>query len=208
MSQPAEMPANRVCSFRVAEATTRDLEECFGVTKAYLGKLASEGRIQKAGRDRWMAFETVAGFVRMLRTRKVNQYDGGGDSEMALDLDRERARKTKAEADIAEIQASLLTSRIHEAKAVEELWIGQLMSCRMRLLGLPSKIAAQVPSEIAAHVLETATDLVHEALRELSEYDPQKIAERTDKRRLFEAAQPEDDESLATASKVVPEPVG
>ena len=201
-----QKPAN---PFREAVATTNDLVDCFGVTKQYLGKLATDGLIEKSGHDRWNAFDTVRQFTDMLRNRKVNQHDGGdGDSNSAADFERERARKMKADADVAEIEASILTGRVHEAKAVEELWIYQVMTAKSRILGLPSKIAAKMPAELAAEALEIATEIVHEALAELADYSPERIAERTDKRRLFDPARTKDDAAMESAPEVEPEPVG
>lgn len=198
--------------FREATASTDDLVECFGVTKQYLGKLATDGVIEKAGRDRWNAFEVVRGFVDMLRNRKVNQHSnsggGGGGAGEEIDLEVERARKMRADADIAEVQAELLKGRVHEARAVEELWFSQALTCRSRMLGLPSKLASKMPAELAAEVLEIATEVVHEALAQLADYSPERIAERTDKRRLFDPARTADDAAMDAAPEAEPEPVG
>ncbi len=196
--------------FRGAEATTSDLVECLGVTKAYIGKLAADGKLAKLGPNRWDAFEVVRQFTGLLRNRRVNQHDGGGEmpEEVSIKYERERARKMEADAQIAEVLAGLVTGRVLEARAVEEVWIPQQMAARTKLLGLPSKIAAEMPPELAAKVLSLATDLVHEALEQLADFDEQKIAERTDRKRILDPAPTADDAVMEAAAEADAEPMG
>lgn len=190
-------------------ATTADLEECFGVTKAYLGQLEADGKIEKAGRNAWPFYDTVRRFVVMLKARKVNQHGGGGSiDDVAERYERDKGRKMTADADIAEITASLMAGRVHEGKAVEELWISQLMAARSKFLAMPSKLAALCPAEISAEILKEATDLIHEVLDQLGDYDPQKIAERTDRKRVSDPTPTADDAPLEAAAQAESEPMG
>ena len=114
----------------------------------------------------------------------------------------------KADADIAEITADLMAGRVHEAKAVEELWTQGLMAARQKFLGLPSKLAAEAPAELSAMVLRVATASVREALLQLGEYDQQKIAERTDRKRVSDPTPTADDAAMDAAAPVESEPMG
>lgn len=188
-------------------ATTSQLEECFGVTKQYLGQLEKSGEIRKNGRNAWPFFDTVQQFVDLLKNRKVNQH-GGGEAvnlaEVAVNYEKDKARKMKADADIAEITADLMSGRVHEGKAVEELWTMQAMAARSKFLATPSKLAALLPPELAASFLKDATDLIHEVLEQLGDYDPQKIAERTDKKRVSSPTPTADDAPLASSAETEP----
>jgi hypothetical protein len=190
-------------------ATTADIEECFGVTKAYLGQLEADGKIEKAGRNAWPFYDTVSRFVAMLKNRKVNQHDAGVNlAEVAEQYERDKGRKMTADADIAEITAALMAGRVHEGKAVEELWISQLMAARSKFLAMPSKLAALCPAEISADILKEATDLIHEVLDQLGDYDPQKIAERTDRKRVSDPTPTADDAPMEAAAQAESEPMG
>src|SRR5690606_23623091 len=134
--------------------------------------------------------------------------EGVNLAEVAINYERDKARKMKADADIAEIIADLMAGRVHEGKAVEELWTMQAMAARSKFLATPSKLAALLPPELAAAFLKDATDLIHEVLEQLGDYDAQKIAERTDKKRVSDPAPTADDSPLAAAAEIEPESVG
>ena len=210
MTDPDDTPETAANPFRGAVATTSDLVECFGVTKAYVGKLATDGKLLKLDRDQWDAFESVRLFTEHLRTRKINQHDGGGDSpiEVGIQYEADKARKMKADADIAETLAGLVKGRVHEGIAVREVWMAQLMAARSKFLATPSKLAALLPPELAAQFLIEATDIVHEVLEQLSDYDPDKIAERTDKKRVLDPTRTADDAAVEAAPEAEFEPMG
>jgi phage terminase Nu1 subunit (DNA packaging protein) len=182
--------------FRGSTATTKELCECFDVSAQYLGKMQSDGQLpQSIGKSAWPAFEAVAAFVALLRARTARK-EKNPESESG-DYEFERTRKVKAEADIAEIEAALLNSKVLEAEAVRELWTDQLYSARNRILGIPSKIAARMPAEFASEALKIGTQEIHDALTEMSDYNPKDIAKRTDRKRLFKRSEQGDAAGLA-----------
>ena len=118
-------------------------------------KLADGGHLVKTSRGEFDAFGSVRLFTLHQRTKKSNQHDSGGatPTEVMLQYEADKARKMKADADIAEITADLMAGRVHEGRAVEELWMSQLMSARSKFLSVPSKLAALLPPELAAPFL-------------------------------------------------------
>lgn len=185
--------------FRTATATTPELEECFGVTRQYLGQLETEGVIKKTAKNTWPVFETVQAFVEKVRNRKRNQWDSGGEN---ADFELERAMLTKAKREQAEIQTSILKGRVHEGEAVKACWLDMLMAARAKLLSVGVRVAPLVaPKDRIAEARAIIDEMINEALTELADYSPTRIAERTDLKRLNTSAVPGDSELLGTAAE-------
>ncbi len=101
-------------------------------------------------------------------SRRIEQADG-----QALDLNYERARLAKAQATKTEREIAIMDRKLIPAERVESVWGGMIAAFRSRMLALPSRVAPQVAAENDPHVVDAMlTDVCHEALTELSEYDP------------------------------------
>lgn len=96
------------------------------------------------------------------------QRHGGSD----LDPVHERARRDKEQADRLALENRLRRGEVAPLAEVARAWEAVLQACRLRLLRLPTDCAAAVPPDQAATVQATVRNGVHEALRELSEYEP------------------------------------
>lgn len=195
--EEATAPAS---DFRSVAATTADLEECFGVTRQYLGELEAEGVIAKTAKNTWPAFDTVRCFVKRMRQRRKNQWDSGGGGD--ADYESERALLTKAKREAAEIATAVLKGRVHEGEAVRLVWVDMLMAARSKLLAVPKKAAPMVAHrDQVAEAERLLEEMIHEALAELADYNPQRIAEGTDLKRLNASAVPGDSEPVGSASE-------
>lgn len=103
------------------------------------------------------------------------QRDSGRD----LDPVHERARRDKEQADRLALENQLRRGEVAPLADVGRAWAGVLQACRQRLLRLPTDCAAAVTPDQAATVQAAVKRGVHEALRELSEYDPEATTEKT-----------------------------
>lgn len=158
-------------------ATAEQLAELFDLTKVRVHQLVTEGVVVKVERGVFDLIESVRGYVRFLKQRRVNQYDGGADD--GGDWSKHRARLTAAKADMAEMQAAILKGTVHEAKAVEAVWTDHLLACRAKLLGLPKKLAPRIHGVEKLTAIETELEAaVTEALNELASYDPALVTDR------------------------------
>lgn len=93
-----------------------------------------------------------------------------GSESDDLDLNAERARKAKEEADRLEMQNAQLRGELLSRDDVDAAVIGAFARVRARMIGVPSKVAPlaaamEGPAEIEAAVRKA----IYEALRELSE---------------------------------------
>lgn len=103
--------------------------------------------------------------------RKIAEH-GGGDAEF-FDYEAERARLTFHQANKADLEEQVLRGKLIPSETVERVWSDMVASFRSRVLAVPTKAAHQF---LALDDLNAAQDLLkehlHEALRELSDYEP------------------------------------
>ena len=173
------------------------LSRLFNLTAVRVQQLAKDGIVTRAERGRYDLWPSIRGYIKFLQERKVNQWDSGDD---AGDWQKERARLTRAKADMAEMQAAILKGTVHEAKAVESVWTDHLLACRAKLLSMPKKLAPRVHGIEKLTSIETEIDAaITEALNELAAYDPALVTDR------YVSAHREE---LDAATEMEGEPVG
>ena len=88
-----------------------------------------------------------------------------------LDLEAEQTRKTKAEADLKEIQLAVKRGSLAPIELVIAEWDRIISSMKARLLGIPSVIASQSPGPVKAQMKAIAEQEINQALYELSRTD-------------------------------------
>lgn len=96
-------------------------------------------------------------------------YGGGSRSE----LDKERTRLARAQAEKTEIEVEVMRDNLVTHERVEREVSQMIIAARSRLLALPTSLAPLLcheddPAQIEALI----RDRVHEALTELSEWEP------------------------------------
>lgn len=103
----------------------------------------------------------AVGFVRWLVARRTT-------AEGDLDLDQERARLAKAQADKTEQEVELRAGRMLDAGDVDQWVAGMINTAKQRLLEIPASVAARVPSEVSVQVEADTRRLLYEALCDLA----------------------------------------
>lgn len=90
------------------------------------------------------------------------------------DYDAARTRKMNADAEIAEMELAQLRLKLCNTEDVVKAWADVLNACRAKFLSLPTKLAPVVATEDDAGVVkQLLEDQIHEALSELSNYNPE-----------------------------------
>jgi len=88
-----------------------------------------------------------------------------------FDYQYEKARLEKFKADKAELEVDRETRKLLLKDEVEDIWTDFILNSRSILLALPTRMAAQMPSEVQNEVECIAKDCVYEALSELTNYE-------------------------------------
>ena len=96
------------------------------------------------------------------------KYLGAPD---VIDLNVERARKVKAEAELAEIELAKEREDLIEVEAVRHVWGELVIAAKSRLLSIPAKLAPVVAVEDAPATCKyLVEEQINEALDELAEW--------------------------------------
>jgi hypothetical protein len=157
--------------------------------------MASQREIAKAlGRDRSTVREHIERGIYPAGAsveEAVAAYDEsiGASREVTLDLNAERTRLTKAQADKTELEAAELAGSLVRVDEVEAEWARMLGSMRSRLLSLPSKAGPRV--RVALNDEEAAALIEAEVLEALQELSTDGIPPTTRDRRVRAEARAE-----------------
>jgi phage terminase Nu1 subunit (DNA packaging protein) len=144
------------------------------LTERRVQQLTKEGVIPKAYRGRYELAPAVQGYIKYLNDRSR------GSEEDVANYERERARKTRAQADEAEERVRLMRGQSHNAEAVAFFMGKAIAGSRARILSIPNATAAAVAEvsdpESCRKILDAAC---REAAMELSDYDPASVVGKT-----------------------------
>ena len=131
-----------------------------GLTDRRHRQLAAEGYFPAPIKGQYQLVPTIQGMFRYFR----DQMNRGND-EFAL----ERLRKTRAEANLAEIRLAKERKHALDKDAVFRCWENILMVIRQKILALPSKVAPRLVYMDDQKVIEDELEKeVTNALEELS----------------------------------------
>lgn len=138
------------------------------LTTTRVQQLAKDGVIPKASHGQYELIASVTSYIKYLQER----VPGGGGSKMSADINDERARLLKAQADMAEIELAERSGSLVAVERVESDWIQVLSACRSKLLGIPTKSAHQIINLVEIYEVEKfLKQMIHEALEELAAYE-------------------------------------
>ncbi|WP_036746549.1 hypothetical protein [Paenibacillus sp. UNC451MF] len=158
-------PSNKTQSEMIF--TTNQLAELLNVTPRRVQQLAEDGTLVKSERGKYKAFESIQNYIKSIQGKQ-------GDGNTDVDYFNERALHEKAKREIAEIELSVMRGDLHRSQDVKYVMNDMLAAFRSRMLALPAKLSPQLLGKNKLPVINSLlTSEIREALKELSEYDPQ-----------------------------------
>jgi phage terminase Nu1 subunit (DNA packaging protein) len=144
------------------------LARLFNLTERRIQQMARDGIIPKPEKGKYDLIGCTRAYIKYLQERAT-----GRDIE-PQDAYLERARLLKAQADKTELEVKSLNGQVVPSEQVELLWSGLVASFRLRMLAMPVRCALRVMNLKTYPEIETCLrEHVHEALNELSRYDPE-----------------------------------
>lgn len=161
------------------------LARLLNLTEVRIQQLAKTGVVVKGERGRYDLWASIKGYVAYLQSRNVGRPGSGlapteGGEVTGEDYQKHRARLYKAKADAAELEAMLLRGRLHDADAVRKVTEDMISASRAKLLGVSRKVSGKVKGLTELVEIEATIDeAIHQALNELTQYDPSRFTEQT-----------------------------
>lgn len=151
------------------------LAEILGKSERTLTTWQKQGMpiAQDGSRGQSNLYDTAEVIDWLVQREITSRIQDHGSAEAFYDYEAERARLTHHQANKASLEEQVLEGRLIEADVVERVWGDMVSSFRAKVLAVPTKAAHQF---LALNDLNDAQDLLkdhlHEALAELSDYDP------------------------------------
>ena len=146
------------------DASKRGTSQFFGVSATTIDTWVMKGcpvkERDKDGRIKSMSLAEVA---------RWKIFQSGESSE----LENERTRLTKWQADKTELEVAVLRGELIPSEIVQRVWGGMVVSFRSRVMSIPTKSAHSVLGAVnVAEAEAVLKKLVNEALEELADYEP------------------------------------
>lgn len=145
--------------------TTSEISEIFGISPRRIQQLAKEGVFVRASHGKFDLSASVKSFVEYQVEREKTEEE--------LDKATEEALWTRARRQKTELELQIMRGELHRSEDVKRVMNDMLGAFRAKILSIPSKFAPQIvgKTEIPP-VKDVLKKGVHEALEELSDYDP------------------------------------
>ena len=146
-------------------ATIKEVADHLDLTSAHIHNLFNANVLTKSGKSGGQDLDDCrVRYIRYLRSLSKGKNTNSGD------LNEERTRLTKAQADRAELELQEKEADLISTDTIKTIWSDYVANVRSKLLALPSKLghltqAAETYAEAEAIIKET----VYECLEELSE---------------------------------------
>lgn len=134
-----------------------------GITARQVRNLADRGVLPREGDDRYPVETVVQKYCSYLRA--AAQARGGDSAAAAAD---ERARLSRARAQLAEAKNGVILGELVKADEVQSTWSGIVRTVRAAMLAVPSRVASRVPDLTPHHVREIDAE-IRAALTELAD---------------------------------------
>ncbi len=145
--------------------TTSELGRVVGKTKQWINQLTRDGVLKQVDRGKYNLAESIQAYA---------EYISGGKEEdnkpryIDHKTEHERIKSEKAALELAQIRGEM-----HAAADVEEVMNNMLTAFRQKILSIPTKLAPQLTGMDDVNTIKSRlTKDLHEALTELSNYDP------------------------------------
>lgn len=143
------------------KGTGVELARLLCITDRRVRQLVTDGIITKQPEGDYLLPEAIAEY-----------YAFKYKPDEAVDYMEEKALHEKAKRALAELELAKRRNEVHDAEDVQIVMVDMLTNLRSQLLGLPTKMAQQLPERDAGYIDKALTKEIEERLSELSDYSP------------------------------------
>ena len=147
-------------------ATHKEIAEHLYLTTQHVSNLVSQGILPRgtSGKGSTSLDESRKAYIDFLRQRSRLHL-----KDIPNDINEERLRLTKNQADQKEIEVAILSGKLIHSDDVISTWQDLIANCRSKLLNIPAKITHQVLGlKSYAEIEDLIMKEVHESLNEIA----------------------------------------
>jgi len=147
-------------------ATQKEIADHLFLTTQHVSNLVSQGVLPRgtSGKGSTSIDESRKAYIEYIRQRARLHL-----KDIPNDINEERLRLTKNQADQKEIEVAMLSGKLIHSDDVINTWQDLIANCRSKLLNIPAKITHQVLGlKGYAEIEDLITNEVHESLNELA----------------------------------------
>ncbi|WP_345198935.1 terminase small subunit [Kistimonas scapharcae] len=155
----------------------RELAEIVGKSQQTLTTWQKNGMpISSDGANGTANLYDTEEIIQWMISREIERRiaDHGGDMGDWFDYEKERARLTHHQANIAGLDEEVKRGRLIPADVVESAWVDFVAAFRAKVLSIPTKAAHQfITLSDLNQIQDCLKEHLFEALAELADYDPE-----------------------------------
>lgn len=145
------------------------LAALMGLSTRRISQLSGEGIAVRVGPGTFDAAVTIQNYIRHVTGK-------AGSRESNLDLNAEKARLAKEQADGQAMKNAQLRGELVEADAVAQEWEGIIADVRSAMLAIPGRIRRRAGGALDAAAISLVDHEIREALTALAEPDANQAA--------------------------------
>lgn len=140
-----------------------------GLSSRRISQLAEEGIAVRTGPGTFDAAVTIQNYVR-------HQAGKAGNQAATLDLNAEKARLAKEQADQIALKNAVTRGEVLDAEAVAQTWESIVAEVRSAMLAVPGRLRRRAGSALDAAAISLVDHEIREALSALAEPDNDQAA--------------------------------
>ncbi|MGV8939798.1 MAG: terminase small subunit [Allorhizobium sp.] len=133
-----------------------------GLSSRRISQLAEEGIAARTGPGTFDAAVTIQNYIR-------HQTGKAGNQASALDLNTERARLAKEQADAQELKNAVTRGESLDAEAVAQTWESIIAEVRSAMLAVPGRLRRRAGSALDSAAISLVDHEIREALSALAD---------------------------------------
>ncbi|BBU54069.1 hypothetical protein KU6B_03340 [Mameliella alba] len=154
VAHDADAPSDAETDTIPALATESEMAQLLGITANRVRTLARDGMLHRPVRGRYDVRASLKIYIGDLRDKASRLGYAGGKHPGKSDLEAEKLRLARQQADKIEIQNAAARSELVKATDVERAWASVLRDVRAAMLAVPSRCGATLPHLTAHDVAE------------------------------------------------------
>ena len=149
-------------------ATESEMAQLLGITANRVRTLARDGMLHRPVRGRYDVRASLKTYIGDLRNKASRLGYAGGKHLGKSDLEAEKLRLARQQADKIEIQNAAARGELVKASDVERAWASALRDVRAAMLAVPSRCGATLP-HLTAHDIAELDREIRNALEGLAD---------------------------------------